>query len=159
MSSPIPSIPTLADIRAAASELRGSIVRTPFLPSPRLSALTGADVLVKYENLQATASFKERGARTKLLSLSPAERARGVIALSAGNHAQAVAYHAAALGISATIVMPKFTPFVKINATRSFGAKVVLEGERRWRNARLWSRACKWRAMPFSSIPMTISTS
>ncbi|MEO8669648.1 MAG: threonine ammonia-lyase, partial [Bauldia sp.] len=91
--------------------------------------LTGADVFVKYENLQATSSFKERGALVKLLSLTPAERARGVIAMSAGNHAQAVAYHAGRLGIPATIVMPKPTPFVKIDATRGFGATVVLEGE------------------------------
>src|SRR5581483_11400013 len=102
---------------------------TPMLPAPRLSALTGAGIFVKYENLQVTNSFKERGARTKLVSLSKAECARGVIAMSAGNHAQAVAYHAARLGIAATIVMPVTTPFVKVAATRSHGAEVVLEGE------------------------------
>jgi threonine dehydratase len=99
------------------------------LPAPRLSALTGADIYVKYENLQVTNSFKERGALVKLVSLNDAERKRGVIAMSAGNHAQAVAYHAARLGVPATIVMPVTTPFVKIEATRSHGAEVVLHGE------------------------------
>src|SRR6478609_6926725 len=99
------------------------------LPAPRLSALTGAEVFVKYENLQVTNSFKERGARAKLASLSAAERARGVIAMSAGNHAQAVAYHAAGLGIAATIVMPVMTPFVKVAATKAYGAEVLLDGE------------------------------
>jgi threonine dehydratase len=122
-------IPTLDGIRDAAKLIQGVVLKTPFLPAPRLSALTGADIFVKYENLQATSSFKERGALVKLLSLTPEERARGVIAMSAGNHAQAVAYHAERLGIPATIVMPKPTPFVKIAATRSFGADVVLEGE------------------------------
>lgn len=122
-------IPALSDIRDAHKLIAGHIIRTPFLPAPRLSGLTGAEVFVKYENLQTTASFKERGARTKLLSLSEAERARGVIALSAGNHAQSVACHAQRLGIRATIVMPRFTPYVKVAATRSFGATVVLEGE------------------------------
>src|SRR5471032_753239 len=99
------------------------------LPAPRLSALTGADVYVKYENLQVTNSFKDRGALVKLTSLSDVERKRGVIAMSAGNHAQSVAYHAARLGIPATIVMPVTTPFVKVAATRSHGAEVVLDGE------------------------------
>ena len=122
-------LPTLADIRAAAKDIAGVVTRTPFLPSPRLSALTGADIWVKYENLQATASFKERGALIKMLALSEAERSRGVIAMSAGNHAQAVAWHAQRLALKATIVMPALTPFVKIAATRSFGADVVLDGE------------------------------
>ena len=122
-------IPTLADIEDAARLIAGVVLRTPFLPAPRLSRLTGAEVFVKYENLQATASFKERGALVKLLSLSAAERARGVVTMSAGNHAQAVAYHAQRLKIPATIVMPRPTPFVKIAATRSFGATVILEGE------------------------------
>ena len=122
-------IPTLADIRDAAGLIAGVVLRTPFLPAPRLSALTGANLFIKYENLQATSSFKERGALVKLLSLSPAERERGVVAMSAGNHAQAVAYHAQRLGIAATIVMPRPTPFVKVAATRSFGATVLLEGE------------------------------
>jgi threonine dehydratase len=120
---------TLADIEAAQVTLAGAILRTPMLPAPKLSALTGADVYVKYENLQVTNSFKDRGAYVKLASLSFDERRRGVIAMSAGNHAQAVAYHARRLGIPATIVMPVTTPFVKVRATEAYGAKVVLEGE------------------------------
>jgi len=120
---------TLADIEAARRIIAGHVLRTPMLPAPRLSALTGAEVFVKYENLQVTNSFKERGARTKLASLSADERARGVIAMSAGNHAQAVAYHAARLGIAATIVMPVTTPFVKVAVTKSYGAEVLLDGE------------------------------
>ena len=99
------------------------------LPAPKLSALTGAQVCVKYENLQVTNSFKERGAVNKLAALNADERARGVIAMSAGNHAQAVAYHARRLGIPATIVMPVTTPFVKVAATEAYGATVVLDGE------------------------------
>jgi threonine dehydratase len=118
-----------AAIEDARRIIRGVLLRTPMLPAPRLSALTGAQVYVKYENLQVTNSFKERGALVKLTALSGAERARGVIAMSAGNHAQAVAYHAARLGIPATIVMPVTTPFVKVAATRSHGAQVVLDGE------------------------------
>ena len=120
---------TLADIEAARRQLAGEILRTPLLPAPRLSTLTGADVFVKYENLQPTGSFKERGALVKLMSLGTEERRRGVIAMSAGNHAQAVAYHARRLGIPATIVMPATTPAVKVAATRSHGAEVLLEGE------------------------------
>src|SRR5215467_4916242 len=120
---------TLADIEAARRTIAGRVLRTPMLPAPKLSALTGASVYVKYENLQVTNSFKERGAVNKLASLSAAERARGVIAMSAGNHAQAVAYHAERLGIPATIVMPVTTPFVKVQATRAYGAAVVLDGE------------------------------
>jgi threonine dehydratase len=120
---------TLADIEAARRTIAGHVLRTPMLPAPKLSALTGASVLVKYENLQVTNSFKERGALNKLSSLSESERAQGVIAMSAGNHAQAVAYHAARLGIPATIVMPVTTPFVKVEATRAHGAEVLLDGE------------------------------
>lgn len=120
---------TLADIEAARGVIAGVVLRTPMLPAPKLSALTGADVHVKYENLQVTNSFKDRGALVKLASLSEAERARGVITMSAGNHAQAVAYHAQRLGIPATIVMPVTTPFVKVAATGSYGAEVVLHGE------------------------------
>ena len=120
---------TLADIEAARRVIEHAVLRTPMLPAPRLSALTGAEVYVKYENLQVTNSFKERGALFKLTSLSDAERKRGVIAMSAGNHAQAVAYHSARLTIPATIVMPVTTPLVKVAATRSHGADVVLEGE------------------------------
>ena len=99
---------TLADIRAAAERLRGEIVDTPCMPSRTLSALTGCEVFLKFENLQFTASFKERGALNKMAQLSEAERACGVLAVSAGNHAQGVAYHAQRMGIPATIVMPRF---------------------------------------------------
>jgi threonine dehydratase len=119
----------MADIEAARRVIAGQVLRTPMLPAPKLSALTGAEVFVKYENLQVTNSFKDRGALTKLASLPASARSRGVIAMSAGNHAQAVAYHAARLGIAATIVMPVTTPFVKVAATRSHGAEVVLHGE------------------------------
>jgi len=120
---------TLADIKAARATIAGHVVRTPMLPAPPLSALTGADVHVKYENLQVTNSFKERGACVKLAALGEDERRRGVIAMSAGNHAQAVAYHSRRLGIPATIVMPVTTPFVKVKATEMLGADVVLSGE------------------------------
>jgi threonine dehydratase len=120
---------TLAEIEAARKALVGQVLRTPMLPAPRLSELTGARVHVKYENLQVTNSFKDRGAFVKLSSLSAAERQRGVIAMSAGNHAQAVAYHSRRLGIQAIIVMPETTPFVKVEATRAHGADVVLEGD------------------------------
>lgn len=120
---------SIKNIQAAQAVLASHVVRTPMLPAPRLSELTGATVFVKYENLQVTNSFKERGALTKLVSLDKTERARGVIAMSAGNHAQAVAYHAARLGIAATIVMPVTTPLVKVSATRGYGADVVLHGE------------------------------
>ena len=120
---------TLSDIEAARRTVAPHVLPTPMLPAPKLSALTGATVLVKYENLQVTNSFKERGALAKLASLTADQRARGVIAMSAGNHAQAVAYHAARLRIPATIVMPVTTPYVKVAATASHGAEVVLEGE------------------------------
>lgn len=120
---------TPEDIDAASGRIAGHVLRTPLVPAPRLSELTGATVLVKHENMQATASFKERGAVNKLLSLSEAERTRGVIAMSAGNHAQAVAYHAKRFGIPATIVMPEPTPLVKVENTRAHGARVVLHGE------------------------------
>ena len=120
---------TIADVEAARRTIAGQVLRTPMLPAPKLSALTGAEVYVKYENLQVTNSFKDRGALNKLASLRPTARARGVIAMSAGNHAQAVAYHAVRLAIPATIVMPVRTPFVKIEATQAHGAEVVLEGE------------------------------
>jgi len=120
---------TLAEIEAARRTIAGHVLRTPILPAPPLSALTGADVFVKYENLQVTNSFKERGACVKLAALSSEERRRGVIAMSAGNHAQAVAYHARRLAIPATIVMPVTAPFVKVKATEALGANVVLDGE------------------------------
>ncbi|MEW6123437.1 MAG: threonine ammonia-lyase [Pseudomonadota bacterium] len=120
---------TLADVEAARPVVEAAVLRTPTLRSPRLSALTGADVWVKYENFQLTSSFKERGAVAKLSHLSADEARRGVIAMSAGNHAQAVAYHGTRLGISTTIVMPETTPQVKVLATEAFGARVVLYGE------------------------------
>ena len=120
---------TLADIEAARRVISGVVLRTPMLPAPKLSALTDAEIYVKYENLQVTNSFKDRGALVKLTSLTKTERERGVVAMSAGNHAQAVAYHAARLAIPATIVMPVTTPFVKVASTRSYGADVVLHGE------------------------------
>jgi threonine dehydratase len=120
---------SLADVESAASLIAADVLRTPTLPSPRLSALTGADIVVKHENMQATASFKDRGAANKLKRLSAEERARGVIAMSAGNHAQSVAFHTGRLGIPAVIVMPETTPLVKIENTRQLGARVVLSGE------------------------------
>jgi threonine dehydratase len=120
---------TLKDIEAAAALIEGRVVKTPLLPSRTLSDMTGAHVSLKFENLQFTSSFKERGAIVKLESLGPAERKRGVIAASAGNHAQGVAYHAQMLNIPATIVMPATTPHVKVKHTAAFGAEVVLTGE------------------------------
>jgi threonine dehydratase len=120
---------TIEDIRAAAQRISGAVERTPCVHSRTLSRLAGAEVFLKFENLQFTASFKERGALNKLLSLGEAERKRGVIAMSAGNHAQAVAYHSARLGIPATIVMPRGSPNTKIKNTQVHGATVVLEGE------------------------------
>jgi len=120
---------TIADIDDAGRRIAGAVLRTPMLPARGLSDLTGAEVFVKYENLQVTNSFKERGALAKLSSLTAAERKTGVVAMSAGNHAQAVAYHARRLGIPATIVMPVMTPQVKVAATEAHGATVVLHGE------------------------------
>jgi threonine dehydratase len=122
-------VPTIDDIRAAAGRIKGSVIRTPMLVSRTLSEIVGAEVWLKFENLQFTAAYKERGALNKLLQLTPEERARGVIAASAGNHAQAVAYHAKRLGIPATIVMPASTPTVKVTQTAGHGATVVLHGD------------------------------
>ena len=119
----------LKDIEAAAERLQGQLMRTPCLESRTLSDLTGAQVFLKFENLQFTASFKERGACNKLTQLTPQEQRRGVIAMSAGNHAQGVAYHAQRLGLHAVIVMPRFTPGIKIERTRGFGAEIVLHGD------------------------------
>lgn len=128
-----PSVPSLGvsldDVRSAAARIAGAVVRTPCLRSETLSRIASADIWVKFENLQFTASFKERGALNTLLQLTDAERARGVIAMSAGNHAQGVAYHAGRLGIPATIVMPSFTPNVKVKHTRDHGAHVELFGD------------------------------
>ena len=120
---------TFDDILAAQARLQGHIERTPCRHSRTLSEITGADVWVKFENLQFTAAYKERGALNKLLQLTEAERKRGVIAASAGNHSQGLAFHAARLGIPVTIVMPKATPFVKVQQTRAHGAEVVIEGD------------------------------
>ena len=122
-------MPTLADIKLAAQRLEGQVLNTPCVESRTLSQITGCQVFLKFENLQYTASFKERGACNKLAQLTAAERQRGVVAMSAGNHAQGVAYHAQRLGLRATIVMPRFTPGVKIERTRGFGAAVVLVGD------------------------------
>ncbi|HUX26252.1 MAG TPA: threonine ammonia-lyase [Burkholderiales bacterium] len=120
---------TAKSIRNAAALLAGNVVDTPCLYSRTLSEITGAEVYLKFENLQFTASFKERGALVKLLSLASAERAAGVLAVSAGNHAQGVAYHAKRLGLHAVIVMPRHTPHVKVEHTRAFGAEVILAGD------------------------------
>jgi threonine dehydratase len=119
----------LPQIRQAATRLHGQVLNTPCVESRMLSQLAGCQVFLKFENLQFTASFKERGACNKLTQLSKQERERGVIAMSAGNHAQGVAYHAHRLGIRAVIVMPRFTPMVKVERTRGFGAEVVLHGD------------------------------
>ena len=120
---------TLDDIRAAAQRIAGAVARTPCMHSRTLSQLTGAEVWLKFENLQFTASFKERGALNKLLTLDAASRKRGVIAMSAGNHAQGVAYHATRLGARAVIVMPRGTPNTKLHNTQVLGAEVVVEGD------------------------------
>jgi len=120
---------TAADVRAAAARIAGAVVRTPCLESKTLSEIAGAQIFIKFENLQFTASFKERGALNKLLQLSDAERARGVIAMSAGNHAQGVARHATRLGIRSTIVMPRYTPNTKVEHTEKLGARVELFGD------------------------------
>lgn len=120
---------TFKDIEKARATLQGNIVRTPLIRAAKLSEITGAEIYVKFENLQVTSSFKDRGAYNKMSSLTAEEKARGVIAMSAGNHAQAVAYHAKRLGIPATIVMPETTPSTKVERTRAHGAHVILSGE------------------------------
>jgi threonine dehydratase len=116
-------------IRAAAERLRGHVEETPCVHSRTLSQITGAEVYLKFENLQFTASFKERGALNKLSQLTSQQRNSGVIAVSAGNHAQGVAYHAQRIGIPSVIVMPRFTPMVKVERTRGFGAEIILTGD------------------------------
>ena len=125
--SPLPV--SLGDIRAAAERIAGQVVRTPTMFSQTLSELTGATIYVKFENLQFTAAYKERGALNRLLLMDEATRSRGVIAASAGNHAQAVAYHGRRLGVPVTIVMPKPTPTIKVMQTEGHGATVILHGE------------------------------
>ncbi|MDQ3074704.1 MAG: threonine ammonia-lyase [Pseudomonadota bacterium] len=122
--------PTLADIQAAAARIGGAVIHTPTLHSRTLSDIVGAEVWLKFENLQFTAAYKERGALNKLLALDAGERARGVVAASAGNHAQAVAYHGRRLGVPVTIVMPVSTPTMKVTQTEGHGATVILHGER-----------------------------
>ena len=119
----------LSDIKAAAAQIVGAVLRTPLIKAPELSALTGATVYLKLETLQRTGSFKSRGALVRLLALSPEQRRIGIVAMSAGNHAQGVADHARRLGIPATIVMPHITPFTKVERTRALHARVRLEGE------------------------------
>src|SRR3954451_20520077 len=123
------SAPTFFDIQAAAARITPALVRTPTRHSRTLSGIAGCDVWLKFENRQFTASFKERGALNRILSLSEDEKKRGVAAMSAGNHAQGVAYHAGRLGIPATIVMPSFTPNTKVTHTSGHGARVVLHGD------------------------------
>jgi len=120
---------TLADVEQASERIAGRVIRTPMLPNQAISRVTGAEVLLKLDNMQVTGAFKERGAANRLAMLSDAERARGVIAMSAGNHAQAVAQHANLLGIAATIVMPKHTPSTKVTRTQAWGARVLLVGD------------------------------
>jgi threonine dehydratase len=120
---------TIEDIRAAAAAIQGEVVRTPIVPAKRLSQELGCEIYLKLESLQFTGSFKDRGALVKLKSLTPQQAEAGVIAMSAGNHAQGVAYHAQRLGIPSVIVMPEFAPFSKVERTRSFGARVVLTGD------------------------------
>src|SRR5438067_662244 len=120
---------SLADIRHAEEAIAGAVARTPLIRAAALSEHAGCEVYLKLETLQSTGSFKERGALNKLLTLDKEERRAGVVAMSAGNHAQGVAYHARRLGIPATIVMPAGTPFTKIDRTEALGARVVLRGE------------------------------
>jgi threonine dehydratase len=119
----------LDDVRAAAAAIDGAVVRTPCMHSRTLSGIAGCELYLKFENLQFTASFKERGALNKLLALTPEQRARGVVAMSRGNHAQGVAYHAQRLGIRSVVVMPRHTPTVKVEHTRALGAEVILDGD------------------------------
>ena len=140
---------TFAQIEAAAERLAGQIERTPCRHSKTLSKITGAEVWVKFENLQFTAAYKERGALNKLLLLTDEQRRRGVIAASAGNHSQGLAYHAQRLGVPVTIVMPKATPFVKVQQTRDFGAEVVIDGEGYDEAQALAMRLCDERELTF----------
>ena len=120
---------TIDDVRAAAKRIAGAVVRTPTMHSKTLSRITGAEIWLKFENLQFTAAYKERGALNAMLQLSDEQRARGVIAASAGNHSQGLSYHGTRLGIPVTIVMPRTTPVVKVMQTEAVGGTVVLEGE------------------------------
>jgi len=128
MNAPSQAPVTAHDVRMAAARIQGAVEHTPTQHSRTLSALAGCEVYLKFENLQYTSSFKERGALNCLLSLPEPARRRGVVAMSAGNHAQAVAYHGGRLGVPVTIVMPEGTPFNKVKHTRDYGARVLLEG-------------------------------
>ena len=128
MDALAPSL-TMSDVRDAAARIHGRILRTPTVPAPILSRRTGAEITLKLDNLQAVGSFKERGAANRLALLTPGERQRGVVAMSAGNHAQGVARHATLHGVASTIVMPSFTPLAKISGTAAWGARVVLHGD------------------------------
>ncbi len=131
-SNPAASTPadlTIDDVRTAAARIEGAVVKTPLMHSITLSEITGADIWLKFENLQFTAAYKERGALNALLQLTEEQRTRGVIAASAGNHSQGLSYHGTRLGVPVTIVMPKTTPTVKVMQTESVGGNVVLEGE------------------------------
>jgi threonine dehydratase len=139
----------LAAIEDAARILAGQVLDTPCLPSRTLSEITGAEIWVKFENLQFTASFKERGALNRLARLSEEERRRGVVAMSAGNHAQGVAYHAGRLGIPACIVMPEGTPFTKVERTQDHGAQVILKGATLAEAAAEAQRLCEERGLVF----------
>ena len=136
-------------IQAAAARLKGHIERTPLRHSRTLSQITGAEVWIKFENLQFTAAYKERGALNKLLQLTQAERTRGVIAASAGNHAQGLAYHGSRLGIPVTIVMPRTTPMVKVEHTRAFGAEVVIDGDTYDEAGEIALKLCEARGLTF----------
>ncbi len=129
-ATPATNLLTLADVQAAQGRIAGAVVRTPTLHSQTLSAITGANIWLKFENLQFTAAYKERGALNALLLMDPERRNRGVIAASAGNHAQGLAYHGKRLGVPVTIVMPKTTPTIKVQQTASHGATIVLHGEK-----------------------------
>jgi len=145
---------SLADVRAAAARIEGHVLRTPMIPCDAISRATGAQVFLKLDNLQATGAFKERGAANRLALLSASERAAGVIAMSAGNHAQAVARHASLLGIAATIVMPQHTRPRKSRAPPP-GARAWCCMARRWRNRRSMPMRSPRRRVWSSSIPTT----
>ena len=145
---------SIDDVRAAASALLGAVKQTAFQKSETLSAILGCEIWLKFENHQFTASFKERGALNKLLQLTEAQKKQGVIAMSAGNHAQGVAYHAKRLGIPSVIVMPEGTPTVKVEGTRAHGAKIILQGATLEDSARVCRPARQKRRASPSSTPM-----
>lgn len=153
MLKPLPASASLPvsfdDVLAAHRAIADAVVRTPCLHSQTLSQITGAEVWIKFENLQFSASFKERGALNRLLQLTPEQRRRGVMAMSAGNHAQGVAYHARRLGIPVTIVMPIGTPIIKVQQTESHGATVILHGQKLEEANELAQKLCEERDLTF----------